>query len=240
MEDRAEKLRRLKDVPISSIVSYLGMETKAAGSTIFVHCPSPEHNDKKPSAYFKTGDRSIWCNVCHQQFGAIDTIIGVRGGSVEEAINTLWEIQGCPDWFRSEYKPKQGLKKQAPPFKLDMEDAEKIRIKYPGALMAPINVSNTPEIFKDGDYSCIKMGKSYVAFKPYFSHYNDFLSSREYFFLARNMKKKQLKQLYDMGAFLKENKDKSPMENPEVKALQESTKLLYEDVFNIKLEEPKA
>ena len=102
---------RLKDeADIGEVVDYLGLHVTPKGSARFILCPNPAHDDTHPdNCYFKAGWNNVYCTVCHKAIQAIDLISYVAGASYGTAADTLWEIEGRPDWY---YDRSYGKKKQ--------------------------------------------------------------------------------------------------------------------------------
>lgn len=96
---------RLKEeADIETVVEYLGLETHRKGSAFFITCPLPGHRDEHPTnCYFKSGWNNVYCNVCGESINAIDLIMLTKDVSYGEAVDELWRLEGCPDWYYAEY-----------------------------------------------------------------------------------------------------------------------------------------
>ena len=53
MESQMKRLKEEAD--IKTVVDALGIPVERKGMNYFLCCPSPEHDDTNPSAYFKDG-----------------------------------------------------------------------------------------------------------------------------------------------------------------------------------------
>ena len=95
------KINELKEgVYIKTVLDYLGYPYKKSGVNYFCKCPSPEHNDKHDTnCHFKEDWHKLYCEACGASISSIDLIMYVTGCNFKEALNVLWEINGCPDWF---------------------------------------------------------------------------------------------------------------------------------------------
>jgi hypothetical protein len=95
------ELQRLKEeANIEDVCNYMGVKIYPKNIYKFISCPLPEHNDKHPSnCYFKKGDNFLYCTVCCKKINAIDLIMNVSHCDFKSAMQTLYEIEGCPDWF---------------------------------------------------------------------------------------------------------------------------------------------
>ena len=95
------KINQLKEgVYIKSVLDYLGYPYKKAGTNYFCKCPAPGHNDKHDTnCHFKDNWHKLYCEACGASISSIDLIMYVTGRDFKEALNVLWEINGCPEWF---------------------------------------------------------------------------------------------------------------------------------------------
>ena len=99
--DKLEMLK--KELPIISILDYMGYPYKKMGVNFFCKCPIPGHNDTHPTnCHFKENWHSMYCEVCGTSISALDLIMYVNGTDLHTAIETLWQIAGCPEWFKTQ------------------------------------------------------------------------------------------------------------------------------------------
>lgn len=131
------ELRRLKDeTDIGKVVDYCGINTYPRGSAIFIHCPNPNHADEHATnAYFKDGWNSIYCSACGCSTGGVDLLMNQLGLSFKEATNTLWEINGCPDWYKTEESKTKHLY-------LTKEELDLADIHLPGRIFLAKNAED--------------------------------------------------------------------------------------------------
>lgn len=90
-------IERLKDIPISSVVSRFE-ELHKSGSQYVVLCPNPEHNDHHPSLYLneKTGHNYCYCFACGFGGSTIDYLMARNGWTFTEACEYLSTEFGIP------------------------------------------------------------------------------------------------------------------------------------------------
>lgn len=148
----ANDFRRLKEeAVIEEVVDYLGIEAHVKGSAKFILCPLPGHNDKHPTnCYFKKGWSNVYCSACGRAIQAIDLIMHTKFCSYGEAADILWEIEGCPDWYRDETWRKQNKNNVKIPFSVTGKEAEIIGIHMPRNILSPVSYSDC-RTFLSGD-----------------------------------------------------------------------------------------
>lgn len=139
----ANDFERLKnEADIEDVVNYLGMDVHHKGSAYFVLCPIPAHNDKHPTnCYFKKGWNSLYCTVCAKSIKAIDLIMYESHCSYGEAADTLWELEGKPDWYKDNLWKKRN-KNTPVEFRLTGEEAKIIGLKLPKNILTPFECSD--------------------------------------------------------------------------------------------------
>lgn len=141
-------VERLKDeANIDEVLDYAGVEVFPRGSNIYLHCPNPAHNDNHPTnCYYKRNWKSVYCTVCDENFNAIDILMNVKGLSFLDALNTLWEMEGKPEWALTRYDRKKksaGVrKKNSDTFFLTKKEADVIGIVLPKKAWVPKTYSD--------------------------------------------------------------------------------------------------
>lgn len=90
-------VERLKDIPISSVVSRFD-ELHKTGCQYVALCPNPEHNDHHPSLYLneKTGHNYCHCFACGFGGSTIDYLMARNGWTFAEACEYLSAEFGIP------------------------------------------------------------------------------------------------------------------------------------------------
>ena len=172
---------RLKqEADIGAVIQYLGLEVHQKGSAYFIQCPLPEHNDQHPTnCYFKEGWNNVYCNVCNKAVNAIDLIMLVTGMDYGEAADTLWELEGRPDW----YYAKRSIQRESE-FRISKEDAELIGLHYPGRILSAVNITNTKDSKR---YTYLpSFPDEYIACKPEHLTWRDFMSEQQYRVICAN------------------------------------------------------
>lgn len=99
----ANDYKRLKDeANIDEVVDYLGLTKQGSASITKILCPI--HEDHNPTMYYKKGWSSCYCPACAKSLSAPDLIMAYTGKNFKEACETLWEIEGRPDWYKPDEK----------------------------------------------------------------------------------------------------------------------------------------
>lgn len=188
---------RLKDeADIGEVVDYLGLHVTPKGSARFILCPNPAHDDTHPdNCYFKAGWNNVYCTVCHKAIQAIDLISYVTGASYGTAADTLWEIEGRPDWY---YDRSYGKKKQE--FSLSGKDAEFLGIHIPRRIKVPVSIKDTKVKLQSGMVYDNSYIDGYLIDKSEPVSWKDFMTEEE-------MKKLVLKKIEEKTKSL-ENQEK--------------------------------
>ena len=96
------KIERLKEeLPIISVLNYLGYPYEKKGINYFCKCPIPTHEDVHPTnCHFKEGWKKMYCEVCAESISAIDLIMYSENKDFHDAVEELWVICGSPKWFK--------------------------------------------------------------------------------------------------------------------------------------------
>ena len=145
----------LKDnVEIADIVSYFGIPVYHYGTVFRLHCPNPAHDDANPSAYYKTGWHYIQCMSCGKRYSAIDLTMFQTGKSFPEAVQMLYELEGCPSWYQDGTWKRQEKKKG---FYLSKDELDLLGIRFPSAIEVPVEYSGE-RIYLSTD---LKLGEYY-------------------------------------------------------------------------------
>ena len=175
---------RLKqEADIERVVHYLGMQVTRRGSASFVLCPLPGHTDHHATnCYFKSGWNNLYCNTCGAAINAIDLIMYVNNVDYGKAADTLWELEGKPDWYYA-YTGKQN--KSKPVFHLSREDASVLGIHFPGRLLIPIAFSDTKPKYGH-DVTLQYDTDGYIACKTHHLTWQDFMSEEQYKTMIKN------------------------------------------------------
>ena len=173
--------RLKKEADIAQVVQWLGLEVSKRGSAFFIHCPLPDHNDQHATnCYFREGWNNVYCTVCCKAVNAIDLIMLVTGMEYGEAADQLWELEGRPDWYYTEWDSK----KKIPEFSLNREDAQLIGIHTPSRVLAAIGVSDTKPA-KGFDSKAIADGSYLKCIANHFT-WRDFMTEGQYRVLCIN------------------------------------------------------
>ena len=175
---------RLKqEADIERVVHYLGMQVTRRGSAFFVLCPLSQHTDHHATnCYFKSGWNNLYCSTCGVAINAIDLIMYVNNVDYGKAADTLWELEGRPDWYYA-YTGKQ--KKSKPTFYLSKEDASVLGIHSPGRLLAPIAFSDMKP--KHGHDVTLQYDvEGYIACKTHHLTWQDFMNEEQYKTMIKN------------------------------------------------------
>lgn len=152
MKYDVERLREEAD--IEAVIDHLGIKTFRSGVNTFLHCPSPEHNDRHPTnCYFSRGWNHVFCQVCQKSFNAIDLIMWTTGCTFRQAIATLAEIEGNPEWAIAE---NDGETHEPPT--VDRKSIRLIRLKVPSRIDVPVaETKSRMALSRDLPKGCIEM-----------------------------------------------------------------------------------
>lgn len=131
--------QRLKDeADIAQVVESLGIPVTRKGANNFIACPLPDHDDSHATnCYYKDGWNNVYCEVCKKAIKAPDLIMYETGMSYGEAMDYLWELSGCPDWYYEDRTP--GRKKK---FSLTGKEASLIGISVHGTAFLPMRYTS--------------------------------------------------------------------------------------------------
>lgn len=178
--------RLKREADIEQVLSYLGEKTYRKGANIFIHCPIPTHHDEHPTnCFFKKGDANLYCNTCAQSINAIDLIMYKTGQSAKEAGLTLWEIEGCPDWFIRNPKKSSGRKKTKKSFFLTKEECKYLHIRLPNYIDAPVGIDLTnhqkdlPQGMRYGSQFVDSSNDGYIIEQERQVTYTDFMTEAQ-------------------------------------------------------------
>ncbi len=176
---------RLKqEADIETVVRYLGMKVKRYGSAFFVLCPLPQHMDHHATnCYFKSGWNNLYCNTCGAAINAIDLIMLVNHVSYGEAADTLWELEGRPDWYYAG-KNKENHKNTC--FQLSREDASFLGIHFPGCILTPFSFADTKPQYKERSVAFQYDKDGYMSCKMNHLTWQDFMSEAQYKEMVKN------------------------------------------------------
>lgn len=171
MESQIKRLKEEADIKM--VVEALGIPVEKKGANYFLRCPSPEHSDSNPSAYFKEGWNNIYCNSCGRSFKAVDVIMFASGLDVKAAANYLWELEGCPDWFmaaQEEYRR----------FSLSPREARVIGVKQSGEAACCISYSDVKSPLGLNEHYAPDEIDGYLKVKNARISWTDFMPEQEF------------------------------------------------------------
>ena len=116
----ANSSRLKKEANMLTVIQYLyGGHIIRKGDAYFINCPNPAHDDKHASCYTKNGWKNITCTSCGYYSESIDLLMLEKGIDFPEACDTLWEIEGCPSWYKEvKFEKKNTNKKELSPDEL--------------------------------------------------------------------------------------------------------------------------
>lgn len=142
--------RRLKEeADIDAVVEYLGIQKFSKGANIFIHCPLPGHDDKRPTnCYYKPGWNNLYCQRCGKSIKAIDLIMYTAGLEYGAAADALWEIEGRPEWY---YEKKQKNGREI--FSLSGKEANIIGIHLPHKIEKFVCLYDEKPVNKNKNFS---------------------------------------------------------------------------------------
>lgn len=167
--------RLREEANIAMVVDHLQIPVTRRGSNFFILCPLPEHNDTRPTnCYFKDGWNKLYCWACGKSINAINLIMLTKGCSYGEAADTLWNIEGCPDWY---YANRNSKKKT---FSLAKEQAELIGLQLTGRILFPKKYTDVKEELRKGEEYITKDIDGYLKCTSAYVHYQDFLSEPDF------------------------------------------------------------
>lgn len=84
-------------IDVDFVASKLGLDVKQKGSYYFASCPMSDHDDKNPSAYYKAGDKYMYCPGCVKSIGIITMIEEQEGLEFKEACRWLEDAVGITE-----------------------------------------------------------------------------------------------------------------------------------------------
>lgn len=231
----ANNFRRLKEeADIGAVVDYCGLEVVKRGSANFILCPQPDHKDtKNTNCYFKAGWNNVYCTACHKATNAIDLLMYSLGLTYGEAAEKLWEIEGCPDWYKdSNWKNKSSQIEKKVEFHLTRDEAYLLGINFPGRVQIPVGYTFKKKQDKY-TYESDDVYGGYTVYKPEFLVWNDFMTEPEFIALVINKANEKLLQIENMGLFYK--KIEKLMYKPTINTiLLQTSKNLYKMVYIIR------
>ena len=71
-------------IPIEDIAESLGLDLRKDGTTFYLHCPCPDHNDNNPSARLSTAqdkyENTFKCWSCGEHGGVLELVAAVKYG----------------------------------------------------------------------------------------------------------------------------------------------------------------
>ncbi len=180
MKNNYQRLKEEAD--IGMVLAYLNVPVQRKGSSYFLQCPNPEHNDAHfTNCYYKDGWNNVYCCACGKNMKALDIIMWQRGCSYGEAADLLWEIEGRPDWYYSREKNK-GKRK---PFKIDREELAIIGIHLPSRVLLPHNISDVKETLEKGTQYDNTVLDGYLLCDVAMGTYRDFMSEKQFIHLVQ-------------------------------------------------------
>lgn len=171
MESQMKRLKEEAD--IKTVVDALGIPVERKGMNYFLRCPSPEHDDTNPSAYFKDGWNNIYCNSCCRAFKALDVIMLTAGWDIKEAANYLWELEGCPDWFVASEEERMS-------FSLTPQEARTIGLRPSGETACCVSYGDMKRPLGLNEHYAPHVIDGYLKVKNTRVSWKDFMSEQEF------------------------------------------------------------
>ncbi|MCC2254599.1 CHC2 zinc finger domain-containing protein [Ruminococcus sp. CLA-AA-H200] len=195
MESDKNNIARLKEeADISTVVDYLGIEVHKKGSAYFILCPSPQHDDTRPTnCYFKEGWNNVYCRACGKSTNAVDLIMYTKGCSYGEAADILWELEGKPSWY---YVRRRRRKKKE--FSLSKQEAQLIGVHLPGTVLCPSNLSPVKPDRPMRSYPGY-IGDGYLTCRVEHCNWHDFATEKQLRAIAKNKAREKRESLRHAG-----------------------------------------
>ena len=129
---------------IEEVLEACGM-TKTKGKFM---CINPEHHDTNPSMSNKKGSNFCYCFACGYSANAIKVLQNTQGLSFIDAVERLYEIEGCPGWFKNKQKQKSAIK---PALLLTQAEKKLLQLHLPGKIYSPIGITTDSQM-KDNSF----------------------------------------------------------------------------------------
>ncbi len=178
MMKKIEGLNFLVDqADIKYVAESLGIEIIHRGSSYFCLCPLPEHQDEHATnCFFKDGDNYMHCMVCHKNVDAIDLIRYTTNCSFYQAVKTLWNMSGCPDYVKFCQE-----KEEYHYLPLDAKTLRFLNLSLPAYIAVPIGIDeyNKNVDTKKEKYSYMKNSLDYIRCDRVKVNWHDFISPTE-------------------------------------------------------------
>lgn len=190
------KIERLKEeVPIISVLNYLGYPYEKKGINYFCRCPKPDHADVHPNnCHFKEGWKKLYCEVCAESISSIDLIMYVENKDFHDAVEELWVICGSPKWFKET--------DNSDTFYLNKRQKELLNW-YPNP--KAIIVNGVSEFKPSGPH--IHDGEIYLSIKSVHNSANDFASKEEQNIILYNKCTERINELKNSKKIFKNDKE---------------------------------
>lgn len=142
---------------------YLGLPMKKYGSSLSIHCPSPEHTDRHLGTCMINPSKGgkCTCYACDRSFSSLYILQNVGGYSLHASLCILAELSGRTSLYEaSKYgKNKNSIPKEK---RLSQKEKELLGIELFGQVLWPVSFS----FDLDNKSSYIKDGKGYVYTAP--------------------------------------------------------------------------
>lgn len=179
-------VRLKEEANIGVVLSELGIPCTKKGFNYFLVCPNPEHNDRHATnCYFKDGWNNVYCTVCNRSYKAIDIIMWNRGYDENEAGNLLWQIEGCPEWYKNENEQYHSK----PHLNLSKEEYSAIFMKPVGSVSCYKSCSDQKDALGFGEEYDPREIDSYVKIQRVRLSWEDFMSEKQFAYLVKKKAK---------------------------------------------------
>lgn len=119
--------RLIAEADMLSVINHKGYKTTKKGIYTFLYCPVHEScyegtNHPQSNCYTKEGQNFCYCSVCDRKFNAKDYLENKENISFGEAYDELYEIMGCPSYYKDNGRKKKKTKAQIEAEKKFAED----------------------------------------------------------------------------------------------------------------------
>lgn len=128
---------------VMDVLDYLGTRYYKRGGCFFLYCPDSNHNDKHPTnCFFKSGDKNVYCTACNKSFSSINLIMIKTGCSYTEALEKLWELNGCDESLIKRISKTTSKKERAKHLYLTNEEKKFLGLHIPQKIAYPVEYSS--------------------------------------------------------------------------------------------------
>ena len=202
MAEKNNFYRLKQEADIAAVISYLQIPVQKKGSSYFIQCPLPEHNDKHATnCYYKDGWNNVYCYVCGKAIHAIDLIMYIQKCSYGEAADALWELEGRPDWYHADWKNKKKPKKKR--LEISKDEASLLGIHLPSFVSCPSYLSETKEDLEHGQQYDKRNIDGYLLCNVCRVTSGDFISEEEFIALVMSKCNERFTEIKETAAYFK-------------------------------------